>query len=252
MEQMNLNDIFSFLDKLQGIIDDRATVIAERTPVDAYESEDTKDIATALAKAQGEFPIIQYNKENPYFKSGYADFDSIVRSIRPALAKNGFSITQQTRIMPDGATILHTRLRHTSGQWIECRARILPPKNDPQSYASTLTYQKRYSFMALLNITVSDDWADDDAESAMVPARDTFAKGVALNTKYNPKEQSTEPVSKEQIDELEYELAEYPDIAEKVLDAHKIQSIADMPKSKYMTSLIRIREIKQLRNTGNK
>jgi hypothetical protein len=47
---------------------------------------------------------------------------------------------------------------------------------------------------------------------------------------------------------MEYELAQYDDIAEQVLDGLRIQSIADIPKSKYRAAITRIREIKELRN----
>jgi hypothetical protein len=69
-----------------------------------------------------------------------------------------------------------------------------------------------------------------------------------LSKKYDPLEQASEVVTKEQLEELEYELAEYPDLAEEIMEKLHIQSIADLPRSKYMISLKRIREIKQLRN----
>jgi hypothetical protein len=248
MEPNTFTEQLEFLKQLDEYITTKAKERVNSLPVDAYDSEDTKDIATALAKAQGEFPRIGHNRENPFFKASYADLDSIIRAVRPALSKNGLSITQQQILNSDGMTILATRLRHVSGQWIETRARILPPKNDPQSYASTLTYMKRYSFMSLLCITISDDDYDDDAEKSMHEVRGGMSKGVALNTKYNPKEVSPEAITKEQLDELHYELAEYPDIAEMVLDGLKIQNLADMPKTKFQVSCNRIREIKNLRN----
>lgn len=214
---------------------------------DPYESTDTAKLAEAFAKAQGEYKPITYNRENPYFKSSYADIDQIVGSAEKALAKYGLSFYQFTRL-DDGATILISILKHSSGQWISSRTRILPPKNDPQSYGSTLSYQKRYQAQCLLRVTVSHDLDDDDAEVAMIDQRQIIAKGTALNTKYNPKDNSSDTVTKEQLEELEYELAEYSDIAEQVLEGLKIQSLADMPKSKYMVSLQRIREIKRLRN----
>ena len=117
-----------------------------------------------------------------------------------------------------------------------------------QSYASTLSYMKRHAVMALLNVTIDADFADDDAEIAMVSQRETFAKGTAVNRKYDPREQSPDVITKEQLEELEYELAQYPDITEMVLDGLKIQALADMPKSKYMVSIERIRTIKNARN----
>jgi len=240
-----------FLQALQDHIDKNVQEKLKSLPQDAYESDKTEKINEALSKAQGEFPPIGLNKTNPYFKNKYADFDSIVRAVRPILSKNGLSITQQTVISDTGTTLLITRLRHNSGQWIDTKARILPTKNDAQSYASALTYMKRYSFMALLNITTSDDISDDDAEAVMYDVRDTKAKGVALNTKYNPKEQTGEVITKEQLEELEYELGDYDDVAEMVLDGLKIQSMADMPKSKFMVSIKRIREIKNAREGIN-
>ncbi len=215
-----------------------------RTPFkeDPYQSENISELVTALAKAQGAYPTIGADRENPYFKSNYADMHMIMKAVRPALAQNGLSLTQDTRFSQDGATILHTRLWHCSGQWLETRARILPPKNTIQDYGSTLTYNKRYAAMALLGVTIDRDPSDDDGEVAMIESRDIVAKGPS--NKYNPKEQSHETITKEQIDELEYELVGHTDLAEMVLDKLQIQSLADMPKSKYMVSLQRIREIK--------
>jgi hypothetical protein len=255
---INLNQYRSFMENvLLRLLDEykktTELLIQERLknpPTDSYSSTETKDLYAALAKAQGEYPVIGYNRENPYFKSKYTDLDGILKAVRPALSKNNLSFIQQLRIVEGGATVMHTIITHATGQWIESRTRIVPPKNDVQSFGSTLTYCRRYTAIAILGVTISDD--DDDGERAMVDAREIYAKGVALNTKYDPRIQSADTITKEQLDELEYELAEYPDIAEMVLDGLKIQSIADMPKSKYHTSIKRIREIKQARNEGKR
>lgn len=214
---------------------------------DAYESPETTLLDTAMAKAAGEYPKIGNNQENPYFKSSYADLDAIMGIIRPVLSKHGLRVEFKTKLNDDGTTTLHTRVKHSSGQWSETRARIIPTKNDQQSYASALTYMKRHQAMALLNITISDDWSDDDAERNMAPVRDGSKSGTAINTKYNPREQSSQTISKDQLEELEYELGECPDIAQMVLDGLKIEHLADMPKSKFQVSAQRIREIKNAR-----
>ena len=205
-----------------------------------------KDLAISLAKAQSEMPSAGLNKTNPYFKSSYADLESIVGASRPYLTKNGLSVTQQIIHQEDGQSVLYTTLWHISGQWLGSKVRIVPPKNDIQTISSYITYQKRICYAALVGVVTGDD--DDDGETAVATTRDTFAKGVALNTKYNPKEEVSEVVTKEQPSELEYELSEYPDICEMVLDGLKIQSLADMPKAKFLASCKRIREIKNERN----
>jgi ERF superfamily len=209
-------------------------------------SADLKELFTALAKAQAEMQCAGRKSENPYFKSSYADLAEIVRVSRPALAKNGLSVIQQVLPNEDGQNILHTILAHSSGQWIESRMRILPSKPDVQSLQSYITYIRRSAYSALIGVTVMDE--DDDAEQEVATQRETYAKGVALNTKYNPREESYESLTKEQLDEVNYELQEYPDIAEQVLSGLKIQNLSDIPKSKYSVSLRRIREIKQARN----
>jgi hypothetical protein len=214
---------------------------------DPYESEQTDLLDTALAKAALEYTRIGFNCENPYFKSSYADLDAIMWAIRPVLARHGCRIEYKTKLADDGATILHCRVKHSSGQWSESRARIIPTKNDQQSYASALTYMKRHQVMAILNVTISEDYTDDDAERNMAEHRGIQEKGVALNTKYNPKENTSETITREQREELEYEMAEFPDILTMVLDGLKIESLADMPKSKFHASAERIRKIKNAR-----
>ncbi len=238
--------VLKLVEEIKNLQQQRIDVLSIPTKVDSYQSENITDLVAALSKAQGAYPAIGADRENPYFKSNYADLNMIMRAVRPALATNGLSLTQDTRFLEDGSTILHTRLYHATGQWIETRARILPTKNTPQDYGSCLTYNKRYSAMALLGVTIDKDPSDDDAEVAMVEARGIVAKGPS--NKYNPKDQSHETVTREQIEELEYELVGAPDLAEMVLDKLEIQSLADMPKSKYMVSLQRIREIKAKRS----
>lgn len=218
---------------------------------DPYESSETNKLAEDFAKAQGEYKRITYNRENPYFKSSYADLDMIIESAKDALTKYGLSFYQYTKIPDEGSTILISILKHKSGQWISSRSRLLQAKIDPQSYGSAITYQKRYQAQCLLRVTIVHDLCDDDAEVAMEDHRETAKKGTSLNTQYNPRERgSIEVITPEQREELEYELAEIPDFAEHVLTGLQIMSLADMPKNKFMASMKRIREVKLLRKNG--
>lgn len=221
--------------------------VTVRAPEGGYCSTELDQLFSALSVAQGEYETIGCNRENPYFKVRFADLDSILSAVRPALKRNKLTFLQQVRINEEGMTILHSILGHASGQWIESRNRIIPTKNDPQTFGSTLSYLKRYAAVSLLGVTISQDKDDDDAEKDMADARHIFVKG-GLNTKYNPKEETADTITKEQREELEYELAEYPDIATQILEGLRLQSLADLPKSKFLVSIKRIREIKQLRN----
>jgi len=209
-------------------------------------SSEIKDLTIALAKAQSEMSVAGLNKTNPYFKSSYADLQAIIAASRPALTKNGLSVSQQITFDQEGLSTLTTILFHASGQWILSKARITPLKNDIQSVCSYVTYLKRMCYAALIGVVTGDE--DDDGEAAVATSRETFAKGTSLNTKYNPKEESVETITPEQREEVEYELSEYPDIASMVIEGLKIQSIADIPKSKFRASIERIRAIKNARN----
>lgn len=249
MDHLELNKIIEAITKpyQEEIVALKANLVSSEKKHQApFRSVEIKELAIALAKAQAEFEVADLNRQNPYFKSRYADLMSVVQASRPALTKYGLSVLQDIIHHDDGASVLYTILLHSSGQYVESRIRIIPPKNDIQSISSYTTYIKRMAYSSLIGVVTGDE--DDDGEKAMAESREVFAKGTALNAKYNPKENPAEVISKDQLDELEYELTEYADIAEMVLDGLKIQNLADMPKSKYMASVTRIREIKMGRN----
>jgi hypothetical protein len=129
------------------------------------QSDSQKELYMALAKAQAQFKVAEKDTTNPYFKSKYADFESIVSSCRQALSNNGLSFVQITSIEQNGNLILITRLCHASGEYIESSYPIEPIKKDPQALGSALTYAKRYSLSALLGVVTSEE--DDDGEAAM-------------------------------------------------------------------------------------
>lgn len=125
-------------------------------------SDSIDQLATALAKAQGEFTVANKDKNNPFFKSKYADFESIVAASRPALSKNGLSVVQNVYRFDDGNHYLVTLLLHASGQWIKSKAQHNPQKNDIQSLSSYNTYLKRMCYSSMLGVVTGE--SDDDGE----------------------------------------------------------------------------------------
>jgi len=126
-------------------------------------SESLKEIFTALSKAQGEFKTAKKDANNPFFKSKYADFESVVEAVRPTLTKHGLSFVQVPMVDGDKLFLI-TRVCHSSGEWLEGAYPVNPTKNDPQGIGSSMTYSRRYALSAVLGIVSSDD--DDDAEAA--------------------------------------------------------------------------------------
>lgn len=201
-----------------------------------FQSEQLNELGLALAKAQGEMLIAGKDHKNPFFKSNYADFATLVRASRPALTKHGLSVIQRVFTNDANIEMLHTMLLHSSGQYIESRVKIAPVKQDAQSLGSCVTYLKRYCYAAIVGITAADE--DDDGEAASGHGKDVVKHQSPAPKHWN------EPISLDQLTELEYALKDHPEICEQVLTGLKIQSLADMPKSKYRSSLDRIQEIK--------
>ena len=126
-------------------------------------SEFVNELAKALCTAQSEIIVAKKDSSNPYFKSRYADLNSVWESCRAILVKNDLSVCQTLDSDANGS-FLCTTLFHSSGQFITGKQKLNPVKDDPQSVGSAITYARRYGLAAIVGI-VSDD--DDDGESAM-------------------------------------------------------------------------------------
>lgn len=126
------------------------------------QSESINELASALAKAQGEINSAVKNKVNPFHKNKYADLDSIRKACKEPLSNNGLALSQVIE-HDNGSDFLDTFLLHSSGQWIKSRCRIVTKDGSPQQFGSSLTYMLRYSLAALVGISSEED---DDAEGA--------------------------------------------------------------------------------------
>ena len=119
-------------------------------------SEQIKDIATALAKAQAEIEGAKKDSNNPHFKSSYADLASVWDACRKALTGNGLSVVQGP-VSDEGRVGVTTMLMHSSGQWLESTFFMRPTKDDPQGAGSALTYARRYALAAMVGVAPEDD-----------------------------------------------------------------------------------------------
>jgi len=129
------------------------------------QSESIKELATALSKVQGQLTFAKKDSANPFFKSTYADLESVWDSCREALAKNGLAVIQMPGNFFEGRMWLITRLVHSSGEWIEQEMSVPVNKPDAQGAGSALTYMRRYALAAFVGIVQ----ADDDGNAAAQP-----------------------------------------------------------------------------------
>lgn len=124
-----------------------------------------KNIAAALVKAQMEMTNAKKDSSNPFFKSKYADLNSIREACMPALNTHGIVVMQPT-VHIDGKNFVKTLLLHESGEQIEGLTEIIYNKvNDAQAQGSGITYARRYGLQSLCNVGADDD----DGNSASAP-----------------------------------------------------------------------------------
>lgn len=189
------------------------------TVYDLFMSDSIDQLATSLCKAQGEFSVARKDKNNPFFKSKYADFESVVAASRPALCANGLSVIQSI-IFEDGNHYLVTILLHNSGQWIKSKAQHNPLKADIQSLSSYNTYLKRMCYSSLLGIVCSDE--DDDGQIASNPSREYQQPTVRINGSNRISDQQLETINS---------LSE--STKEKILEFNKITSLIELTVEQY-------------------
>lgn len=131
------------------------------------QSEQINELMGALAKAQGEMTGAIKDSNNPFFKSKYADLNSVWQACREPLSKNGLAIVQTVQQRESG-DVLYTVLGHSSGQWISSTMAIRlkndnKSANEIQQLGSCLTYLRRYSLAALVGVAPDED---DDGNAA--------------------------------------------------------------------------------------
>jgi hypothetical protein len=126
-------------------------------------SDTLTKISPALVKAINAIEGVKKGADNPFFKSKYANLESVIEAAHDALSDNGLAVMQGPGPMDGNCITLTTRLVHESGEWIETDFSLPAGKMDPQAAGSAITYARRYSLMAMLNMPA----VDDDGEASM-------------------------------------------------------------------------------------
>jgi hypothetical protein len=124
------------------------------------------EISTAMAKAQGEINNPRMNRVNKGYNSKYADLAEILNVARAALSKHGIAFYQVTKYVEDGI-VLHTRLIHSGGQWIESTYPVTA-LDTHQKMGAGLTYAKRQALSSLIGVAGEDDLDGEDTKDTTV------------------------------------------------------------------------------------
>ena len=142
------------------------------------QSESIANLAKALSIVQGKLTHAKKDSANPFFKSKYADLESVWDACRDLLASNGLAVAQfpGTYSDLDKSMSLTTILTHNSGEWISQEMSVPVTKPDAQGAGSALTYMRRYALAAVVGVVQ----ADDDGNAASSPSKQAVVKPKEL------------------------------------------------------------------------
>lgn len=121
--------------------------------------------AEAMAEMQPHIPVVVERTKSHNGK--YASFEDIIDQTRPVLQKHGFSVTfrvQQDEHSVKVTCVLSHREGHSEQTDIALPADTSGSKNAVQAVGSTVSYGRRYTYCALLNIATRGE--DDDGHRA--------------------------------------------------------------------------------------
>ena len=200
------------------------------------QSEDIKDLVTALAKAQGSMKPAIFNKGNPHFKSRYADFTSCMDACRAPLSENGLSIMQYCETV-ENRFLLVTMLAHVSGQWIKSHFPLYPKTMDSQGIGAAMTYAKRYSLSSLIGLVSDDD--DDDGEREQGRGQSNY---VAKPAEPVAPEKPVDYITPQQVLELEAAFVGCDDLKATTLKHYKKMTL--IPAKSFGDLMKRIASVK--------
>jgi hypothetical protein len=160
------------IDKMQRLLDMRMRMQAE---------DARAQYVTAFAAMQPEMPTIARNGEiktneknakgektgNQVKQSKYALWEDIDAAIRPILVRHGFALSfrvNQTAERLAVKAVLSHKAGHSEETEVSLPIDTSGSKNNVQGWGSSLSYGKRYSTLALLNVVTHGE--DDDGKKA--------------------------------------------------------------------------------------
>ena len=140
-----------------------------------------KQIATALLKAQTEMSNPKKGSTNPFFKSKYADLNSIREAVIPVLNSNGISVLQPI-VHTEGKNFVKTILLHESGELMESLTEIVYNKiNDAQAQGSGISYARRYALQSFVCVGADDDDGQKAVQNKPNASREVMQKAKEAN-----------------------------------------------------------------------
>lgn len=110
-----------------------------------------KNFIKALSDFRDECDSVEKKSNNPFFKSKYADLNTVIETIKQPMKNNGLYYFQNI-----DSDKLITTIMHDSGEQL-ISAIDIKYGDTPQSQGSAITYARRYSLVTMLGLKAVDD-----------------------------------------------------------------------------------------------
>lgn len=172
------------------------------------------EYVAALTAVQTTLPVIKTQGRIDYGKGKplrYAKWEDINETIKPILAQHGFALSFRVG-QAEGKITVTAVLAHVAGHTEETTIH-LPADNSGgkgavQGVGSTVSYGKRYTTAAILNLTWGGE--DDDGNAGRF-----------------------QPINAEQVEELTRALSEVGSSPEVLANAMGVNSLDELPQAKF-------------------
>ena len=164
------------IDKMQRLMDMHRDMQRDRASV-AY--------ADAFAEMQPHLPVIPEHGEG-HNRASYALWEDVNELIKPVLGQYGFGLSFKVKNAQNGVevtAICKHREGHTEETSMSFPMDTSGNKNAIQAHGSSISYGKRYTATALLNLTSRKDTIDDDGKAtgkAVDPAQPPSKSSASL------------------------------------------------------------------------
>ena len=146
------------------------------------------ELVKALIAARKEMTAAKKGRDNPFFKSKYADLSSVIQAVKDPLETHGLTFVQD---IENGSVV--TVIMHESGETMRLAPfPVLSTKQDAQGVGSGVTYARRYSLQTALGVPAEDDDGNAASQPKTFPSPVKSAlEGVAVDKEKVAKVAST-------------------------------------------------------------
>ncbi|MCC0764736.1 ERF family protein [Clostridioides sp. ES-S-0006-03] len=156
------------MDDVKKVVSAEIKKLAQSLQIDRIEGLKESDSQIEIIKALIAFHLdiesIPKDNTNPFFRSKYANLDTILKAVNPLLAKHDLILMQSAEDAGNDKVYIKTKLKHSSGEYIESNSAPFKPAktNDIQARGALETYLRRYAVQSVLALSFEED---DDGNS---------------------------------------------------------------------------------------